>query len=125
EDQAQPGVGVALVPHLQVGKRAQRVDPGEVPELDEHRAPADQLVHPEEGDVQPLEPAGELGGDDVLRCGYAHRRKLAVWAKFPRTRATSAAWGCWESWGRLVLPSPGTRSPGWSNQRSDTQCAKS
>jgi hypothetical protein len=51
-DDAQPVAGVALVPGLEVREGAQRVDPAEVPELDQHRASA-LLVHPQRRDVHP------------------------------------------------------------------------
>jgi pyrroloquinoline-quinone synthase len=70
-DHAQAEAPVALVPLLQVRERAERVDAGEVPELDQHRL-ADQAVHSQEGDVDPVHARGELGRVDLDVLGRPH-----------------------------------------------------
>ena len=60
-----PSARVALVPRLDVGERAQRARAAEVPELDQHRAPA-LLVHPQRRDVDPRELRREGRGGDVV-----------------------------------------------------------
>jgi hypothetical protein len=70
-DHAQPGVGVALVPGLQVGERADRVDPRGVHELDDNRPP-ELLVHAQERGADPVQAGRELGGDDVGFGGRTH-----------------------------------------------------
>ena len=70
----QAGVGVALVPGLQVRQRAQRVDAAEVPELDQHGLPA-LLVHAQRGHVDPRQLARERrSGDAGLSARIEPRR---------------------------------------------------
>jgi hypothetical protein len=70
-DHAQSVAREALVPGLDVGQRAQRVDPAEVPELDQHGSAA-LLVHAQRRDVDPRQVARERRRRDRV-LGGAHR----------------------------------------------------
>ena len=76
-DHLEPVVAVALAPALQVGKRSQRVDPREVPELEQHRPrrrrPRGRLL-----DVQPCELGRELGRRDPGLGRRTHAPSIAV-----------------------------------------------
>jgi hypothetical protein len=65
------GAGVAAAPGFHVRQRAQRVDAGEVPELDQHRADAQQIVDRLGFEVDPGCILRQVGNDDVL-IGDAH-----------------------------------------------------
>jgi hypothetical protein len=110
-----PSGGVALVPGADVGQRPDRAGAAEVPELDEHRAPA-LLVHAQRRHVDPGEARGKEGAG-MVSTGGPHRARAKV---APDARQLRTLWPMALTTAGTVADSPQARGSGssWADRRA-------